>query len=141
MQTSALAPATSGSLRTPLSRRSRRGNSPSEIALGGVEREERSDQEVEGHGRVAGLHLRDAGLAGPQLLRQLDLRQLQRLTPLAQPAAERELELDETGLLRRQAEKLRGRADLPAPLRQLLSLYLIHRRRYTRPLQYPGILR
>ena len=124
----------------PLSRRLRRGDSPREVAPGGTEREQRSDQKVEGHGRVAGLHLGDTRLAGLKPLRQVDLRQFQRFASPAQPAAERELKLDEAGLLRRQAEKLRGRADLPAPLCQLLSLCLIHRRRYTRPLQYPGIL-
>ena len=36
--------------------------------------------------------------------------------------------LDEAGLLRRQAEEFRGRADLPAALFQLLSLCLIHGR-------------
>ncbi len=121
-------------------RRLRRSNGPRQVALGGAEREERPDQEVEGHGRVAGLHLGDAGLAGLEPLRQIDLRQLQRFAPLAQSAAERELEFDEAGLLRRQAEKLRGAADLPALALQPLSLRLIHHHCYMRSFQYPGIL-
>ncbi len=104
----------------------RRGNGPREIALGGAEREERTDQEVEGHGGVAGLHLGDTGLTGLEPVRQVDLRQLQHFAPLAQPAAERELELDEAGLLVREAEKLRGAADLPALALQPLPLRLIH---------------
>lgn len=84
----------------PLSRRLRCGYGPSEIAFGGAEREQRSDQKVEGHGGVAGFHLGDARLAGLKPLRQVDLRQFQRFAAPAQPAAERELKLDEAGLLR-----------------------------------------
>jgi hypothetical protein len=84
--------------------------------LGGTENEQRSDQQIEGDRRIAGLHLGHAGLAGSQLLGHLCLREVRLLPQSAQGVAQGELDLDERGLLGREGEEVFRATDDPAAL-------------------------
>src|SRR5688572_17358393 len=84
-----------------------------DLALTEACSEQSVDQEVEGDGRIAGLHLGHPGLAGLHELGEIRLGQIASLTGLAEPRAERELHLDERFLCRREAQEIRSRADSP----------------------------
>src|SRR5512143_1934902 len=88
----------------------------------------RADQQVEGNGGVAALHLRDARLARVDHPRERRLAQVPLLPAQPEAVGQTQAQLDVRALLVRQAEELLCGAEPPTLRFQPLALALTHHR-------------
>src|SRR6266545_3922108 len=98
----------------------------SDFAGGSANRQYRSEQEIDGHGRIPGLHLGDARLTRANQLGYTSLRQLATDSELAQAASKSQLHFDESRLLLALSKELGGRSDPPTAGRQTGLTSTIH---------------
>ena len=115
--------------RSPLggARGSRSLNDLCEFAPGCSRGYQGAEEQVEGDGRVGGLHLGDAGLAGADELGEAGLGQVSGLSSQPQSLGERESEFDELGFLLGESQELADCTNLPARCLEFLSFRALHR--------------
>src|SRR2546425_784612 len=75
-------------------RQGRAGNGSSEIPTRSAESQKRADQKVDGHGRIAAFHLRDAGLARMEKLREVCLAHIPLLPALPEAVRQTQAQFD-----------------------------------------------
>jgi len=98
----------------------------SDISALCAQSKERPKQQIDRYRGVSGLHLRDAGLAGAQALRQRCLGYMLRSTAGAKTLAQGKLRFHKGGFLWRQLQEVRRRANSPAMRFQTCALAGLH---------------